>query len=327
MTNNFSVSKDGLVGDELNSLTPASITNRLSKFVILDHAFNVERFHPDQAKIVYNVAAELVMKVSSLIGNLFVSQGYNLTLFRPSVTAFDFATKPTLPNLQATFRAFQVLGIVNLFTGRKNSKMFDSKVNANTVKPLNWFGCIYLALNGSKELTGLGSRHGYILGFPFNVAVIDTFHPTDFWQIDRISVELELQWIPDGLFVMLALELGIVGPTLKEVLVGFLQVHQGLLQNLSVTLFEPNMLNFEYFGKIGCTIVVVQAATRFLVVLFSNMTVVVVHKAGATKLNRKFFLLFSVRVDAELKRFANQHNAWIIQENYKLVNSCQLQHV
>ena len=311
MLDNLAIGPTSLIGDKLNELAPTGVTDRLSEIVISNHALDVQVFQAYRSVVINDMAAKLVVKVSSLIRYLFVSDCNNLTLFSPAVTAFHFATQATLTNLQATFRAFQVLGVVNLFTGRKNGEVLDSKVNTYRIVSLNGFRRLNLALDGHKEFAGLGFRHGYILGFSFNVAMIDTLNPAYLWQIDSIGTELETLWVSDRLLIVLALELGIVGPTFKEILVGFLQVHQGLLKYLAISLTEKVFLNFENFRKVGCTIVVVQAAICFFVILFSNVAVMVVHKAGATKLNREFLLLLKVWIDAKLKRFADQHITWI----------------
>ena len=307
MLDNLAIGPTSLIGDKLNELAPTGVTDRLSEIVISNHALDVQVFQAYRSVVINDMAAKLVVKVSSLIRYLFVSDCNNLTLFSPAVTAFHFATQATLTNLQATFRAFQVLGVVNLFTGRKNGEVLDSKVNTYRIVSLNGFRRLNLALDGHKEFAGLGSRYGQILCGSFHCTVIDTSNPTYFGQVNPACTELEALRIPDRLLVVLALELGIVCPTFKEILVGFLQVHQGLLKYLAISLTEKVFLNFENFRKVGCTIVVVQAAICFFVILFSNVAVMVVHKASIPELTQQFFLLCLIGVDPKLKRFANLH--------------------
>jgi len=107
--------------------------------------------------------------------------------------------------------------------------------------------------------------------------------------------------------VMLRLEVRVLGPSLEEVDIGTVKVLQCLLQDLAIGFFQPGIVGLENINQVRRTVVVVQACASVQVVSFAYCPIVIVDKSGMTELNRQRLALRLVRIDAKIKRLADDH--------------------
>ena len=160
---------------------------------------------------------------------------------------------------------------------------------------------------GVNEIfAGLGFRHSAILHLAFHRSVENSPNPSYLGQIDPIALNLEALWIPDGLLVVFAFEVGVLGSTFKKVDVGTLQISQIFLQYLGISITKPGS-NLLEFGERPVRIGVCQSLAGFPICLSAQVKCPVVDKSTVPKLNCQSFLLFRIRIDAIAKAFANQH--------------------
>lgn len=109
-----------------NELTPTGIMNMSLQIVsiILDHLLNLQVFIRDQVIVIYKLSRQLMLKISSLIGDLPMQARKPLS----NLPAFAFRIL-TLNFLQPLFRSFKIFRILNSFTIGKHSKISQSEIN------------------------------------------------------------------------------------------------------------------------------------------------------------------------------------------------------
>ena len=144
------------VFDKVDELVPTGISNGFSQVVIFQHAIDVETLKGDHAEVINQGAAQFVVKVLALVGDLLMDGGYSMTSFSPAVTALDFAGKTALADLQAPFTDLEVLGLFNLFASAERGKGGQPQVNPDFVRDPLRCDMFDFALNGDEIFTGLG---------------------------------------------------------------------------------------------------------------------------------------------------------------------------
>ncbi len=293
-----------------NKLRPSGVRDSLSQALMLDQARNIQRFKSDYAKIINQLATELMLEVFALVGNLFMDFSNGQARFLSAVAAFNLSAKATLPNLQTPFGLVQMLGLLMVRTITQLDKGFQAQINPD----LGRFGFlgfdIHLTLNRDEVAPALGFRDGAILHLAFNCAMKNTLDPTDFGQVNAFPVEFEALGVANRLVSVLAVKVGIVCPTRKEVHVRAIKVFERLLQDLTIRLFEPGIVHLEAVSQVSGAIVVSQARARVQVVAFTHRAIVIVDETRRTELLNKRGLLGLIRVDSALERFADQH--WLV---------------
>jgi len=294
---------------EANELAPTGIADGFGKVVVLDHASHVQRLKRDRAKPIDQFSTQFVLEVFSLIGYPFVQDGNGQTGMVAMLGTLNLATQSALPNRQSSLAAVQVPGLFDLLACTQGGKGGQSQVNAHGQGLGCWVWYFHLYLNADKVATGLGSRYGAILHQAINGAMEDGFDPAHFGQVDPSIVDFETLRIADTLFVVLAVEVWVVGTAFKEVDVRPIQVFQGLLQGLTVGFLQPGIVNLELLGQVVGAIVVGQARTAINVEAFTHSAVMVVHKARRAELFGEFSLLAIIRIQAKLKGFLGLHSA------------------
>ena len=301
------------VFDKVDELIPTGVRNGFGKIVVFHHAADVETFKSNSLEAINDGSAQFMVKVLPLVGDLLMDGSDNQLGFATAVAALDLARKPPLANLQTAFAGVEVFGLFDLLASAKRSESGQAQVNTDSGARWARFlfsGVIFnFALDGDEVFACLGFRHGNVFHLPFNFAMENDPHPADFRQIDTTTFHLEALRIADGLLVKLALKGGIAGASLKKVFVRFIQVHQGLLDDLTVSLFQPGMIDLQPFGQVVSAIIVGQARCGFLIVFFSHMAVMIVDKATTTELAIQFVPLFTIRVNPKLKGFLDHCSA------------------
>ena len=291
------------VPDKGDELRPSGIADGLCQVAILDHAFDVQIFKGDDAIFSHQSFAQFVVKVPALIGYPFVQPGDLEALLFPVGRPFDLARQSTLFSGKSFLSLSQMFGIVYLFAGAEGGKVFETQVNADMSTFIVRFVYLHLTLYRDVILTALGFRDGAIFHLAFNRTVEDGLDPTDFGQVDFRTFDFEALRVADRLFSSLGFELGVLGPTLKKILVGDVQVFDLRLQDLTIGLLKPFGLRLTFkLCDLFLDRVIAQATARFFVVGFASNQTPIVDKPSVSKLDCQSVLLFSIRFEPILKR-------------------------
>lgn len=317
----------GFVAEEHDELTPTGVGDRLCQLAILDHALDVQVFQADSPVLVDQLAAQLVVEVSPLIGDPFVVDGQPMSSFRPAVRALLLAAQSALSNLETPLCSPQVLGGFHLVALGCGDEIDQPQVDAEHSGPGAGIVKLDLTLDADVELAALGSRNGAVLHLAFQGAMGDDLDPTDLGQIDSVAFQLEplgiakrLDGVPgfepgksSGLAV-LAGPLALVrwpGALLahaEPVVVGTLQVLEGLLQDLTVSLGEPDVVGLLLeHSQQGRGRFIAQALAGFLVDLVAQGEEVIVDESSMAELNPQFSLLRLIGVDAKPEALSALH--------------------
>ena len=312
-------------GDELR---PTDIADGLRQFAILDHAFDVQIFKGDDAIFSYQSFAQFVVKVPALIGYLVVQPGDLEALLLPIGRSLDLARQSPLRSSKSFLGLSQVLGIINLFAGTEGGKVLDTQVDADMPTVIVRFVYLKLALYRDVILTALGFRDGTVFHLAFDGSVEDSLDPAHLGQVDFRAFDFEALRVSDRLFSSLGFELGVFGPTLKEVGVGFVQVLNFRLQNLTISLLKPFGLRLTFkLCDLFLDRVIAQATARFFVMGFASSQTPIVDKPSVSKLDCQSVLLFSIRFEPILKHlFDLQYTVLPLLEsqNLQLRQTCSV---
>ena len=129
-----------------------------------------------------------------------------------------------------------------------------------------------------------------------------------------VGVQSEVLRHTKGLFIVLALEVGERGATREEVLVGGIQILQGLLERLRVDFPQPFgfrllLQRHQGVGGIGVVQALLLLALMRGVVVHPLAQEVIVDKPRTPELSRQPDALLDVRVEAELEGLMPEHGA------------------
>lgn len=296
------------VAKELPERPPAAITNRLGKAMIFEHPTDIKVLDLDMPVLVYKLPTQLMQKVFTLTGYLFVHPGHLQSGLVTPLATFFAATKTALQTLKSTLGRSQILRVVYLFACAEYGKMLKAKVNAKRWPFVGWLRYFYLTLNRDEILTALGFRDGTVFHLAFKGAVEDGTYPTDFGQKDTATLYLEILGVTDRLRMVLAFEVRIFCAAFKEVHKGAVKVFERLLQHLSSSLFKPRRgAKFLEQGKHLAQVIVVNTFAIFGIVGLSSSQPPIVNETGMAELNRQGRLLFGIRIDAVLKCLFDFH--------------------
>jgi hypothetical protein len=120
-----------LVLEEGDKLRPAGIGDGFGQSMIGQHALDMQRLQRDGAVGIDQFPANLMMKISSLIGDPFMLDRHPVPGFVSVTAAFLLATQAPLANPQQPFLLSQMARIVYLLARRQGQKMGQSQVDAN----------------------------------------------------------------------------------------------------------------------------------------------------------------------------------------------------
>lgn len=269
MTHYFNTGPSRFVLNEGDKLRPTGIANRLGEGMVFDHAFDIQTFQADAAKLIDDLATQFVVKVFTSIRDLLVGGSDDPACLIPTVAFLRFTAKASLSNLEQSFRFAQVLWRFFLRGSRftvEDRKVFQAEIDAHIVRLSRGLNVRFnFALNGDEIFTGLGFRHGAVFHLAFNPTMTTDFYPSDFGQVNLATLKLEVLWkarpVGTRLLVKLASmgwvavggnPLGAIFARLlswwrqcailmiaEKVLKSLIQVFQRLLQNLRIGLFQP----------------------------------------------------------------------------------------
>lgn len=305
-----------LVVEFPHKLRPASVANGLGKAMVLYHPLDIQVLNSNQLVRFYQLPAKLVSKVAALVGYLLVQLSHLQPGLIPAFTAFLSFAQLALVSGKTAFGLAQVLGIRESLPVTGNGKVLKSQVKADLPTLIDRGINFLLHLNRGEILTALGSRYGKVFHNAFNQAVQDNLDPTDFGNVQLVTVNLETLREPAGLLTVLLFEVREFSPLIKEVAIGGIEVAKCLLRSLRIHIFEPVVISLLFeFGKLQGSTVVGQALAGFGVGINALTKEVVVHKAATAKLLRQLVLLLIIRVNPVLVSAFDIHS-------YKYITNC-----
>ncbi len=287
-------------------LRPTDITNGLGKAMVFDHPLHIQVFNGNELIILYQLATKFVKEVLPLVGYFFVLASYLYSSFIPSITPLLSFRHSALQSGQPFLRLTKILGSREVLTIGGNSKILQSQIKANLTPLIGWFINFLLYLDGGEIFTTLGSRYGKVFHCTFNWTMQDYFNPAYlgdkylFIPSRYFVIDLKSLGKLARLLTMLLFEGWEVSMFIEKVIVGYVKIAYCHLQGLGMCLIQPNVLRFFLeFSQHLLGIVIIQAFTRFSVIVSSLSQKMVINKATCTKLPGEVGLLFSIWVKSE----------------------------
>jgi hypothetical protein len=129
---NFRPSTFGLVAEDVDEAGPASVGNRTSKRVVLEHVEYVQALHPDQPMRPDQFQSGLMMMFTSEIGDANVDSSDFCGCFAPIFSSSLATADDTLSDAQGRQFTFQVTRILNADTIGRGQEGFKANVNADS---------------------------------------------------------------------------------------------------------------------------------------------------------------------------------------------------
>ncbi len=251
-------------------LTPAHITDAFSKTVVLEHVLDRKTLDTYDLVFAYDLSRELMLVVSSAVGNLLMNASDLQTSLIPILRALFLLGMPTLGFGQFLFVFGKELGIaVGVPIGGDDHRLQPQVKSYHLRRDFQGFDVLFyqdgdeIAVSlifGNSDATGLTS----IGQGPM---------PRDIQRSIHLGKGESLP-IPDKciasigsrLLIPLLFELGILCAPFKEIAKGTIQVAKGLLECHRRNIVEPTrlFLLLEQHQALGCAFVV-QTLTMLVV--------------------------------------------------------------
>jgi hypothetical protein len=223
------------------------------------HPLDVEGLHGQQPMLLDQGPAHFVLVVGPAVDDLLMLASNQLPLALPSSTAFLPPREASLQPAQPPFSSNQVAGIDQFTTIRQDRKVFQPQVKAVLTASADRIRLLYFDLEAGIVATALGSRYGHILQLTFQRPMKDGLDPADLRQVAALGIQICLYplRVADRLLASTASETRISRPSLEEVLLGSIQVFEGLLQYLTVGFPEPLMFGISFeFSQQSCRVLI-----------------------------------------------------------------------
>src|SRR5665648_220102 len=111
-------------------LTKTGIADSLSKFMVLLHPHNVQRFHSNGLVFAQKSVGLLVLEIVSLVGDFFMDLSKLFYGFSSVVRSFQFPAYSPLESFQTAQRCFQEFRVCYFRPGGNDRKVLDPEVYA-----------------------------------------------------------------------------------------------------------------------------------------------------------------------------------------------------
>ncbi len=236
--------------------TPRDIADGLGKVVVLNHAFDIERFNGDQIKTADKIGGQLVAPIQTHISNASMETSHLQSLLSSVVRARLFARKLFLFLLQTIKSRAVVPGVVVLLPLAGNHCVGEPQVQTNAPARLRQGGDVELDREADKVSPGRVLRNRYrrwVCAIGQGAAPTNTKGFGLFGQVDTRSPdhatghETERRFRKLGrLLVVLTLETGMFGSLLEEVGVGCREVPERLLKGYARDVAQPCVLGLSF---------------------------------------------------------------------------------
>ena len=296
----------------INELIPASVSNGLSKMVILNHVSDSEVFNMYRLVIADKFSACLMKEVASLIGNLLMLHGKSMNCFDSGIRAFNFSGYRSLKSFESLLCFTKILRWFDNLTVRCGDESLDSEVNTDFVSRILWLWNIQCAENGSVVFPGSTMRDSDRLHNSFNWSMNPDPNPWALRNGEFISIERPMLRDGKGLLISFLLEVWELSAFIEEVVVCNVQVTKCLLQRLGINFFEP--FKFKHLFELrqqGRGILIGQ--TFLFCVLICGIEInalpeeIVIYEADTAKMSGKYRLLFLIWIYSVFECFMYVH--------------------
>lgn len=283
---------------------PSYIRDGFSKLVIFDHILNSQALDANHLVFVNNARRELMLVISSPILDTSMNTGNFETGFVPVLRSLLFLGMPTLGFCQPLLILSKIAGIADTFTRGKSNHRLNAKIETNHFVDHRQGLHILLYQDRDKiavgTILGDGDRTGLsILGE--RSMPVDIQGSIHFCQSQCGPIPLQsVSGVGSRLRMLLFLERGVFGTSLKEVLETFVQVPERLLKRHARDICEPRILFLEVRQQ-SSKIVVGKLHPAF-VGSGTHVESPIIDEAAAPERLRKETLLFIGRIEPILVR-------------------------
>jgi len=296
-----------LVGKTSNELAPASIGNRLSQAVIMQHTARIDVFYTDDPKLAHNLMRKLVGKVRPSIGDTLMDMSHNL--FSPSSLRCSLVQPGQLSlSPSQSFLVYpEEAGIGDSFTSRERSERFQSNINSNSL-----FGLWQRAIRPFRgqtdkpftsrcSLNGTDVNSSYCpMNFSFDIANLRKGDNI----VSRREAKLRIgkAIIPTSAFEAWITSLLTCFNPPEEGLKCQINPHSYILEDLGVDIRKTISFLFQ-FGYRNCLGVVIQGFLFLLPSVFAFLKQVVIQPATFIQCRTHQMFLVRSRIETILECF------------------------
>ena len=283
-----------------DKLTPSHIADRFCKAVVLDHVLDCQTLHADHLVFVNDAGGELVLIVMSTIIDTGMHTGDFEACFLSVLRSLLFLGMPTLSFCQPLLIHSKEFWVSDTLTSGEDDHRLQPQVKSNHLRrDFQWLDRLFnqdgdkvavRAILGDRDRTGF-STFGKI---SMEVNIQGSIHLR---KSDMYSIPLEgVGCIGSRLAMLLFLEVGILSPSLKEVLEGSIQVSEGLLNGDGRDISQPGVLLLE-IREHSSKIVVEELFPVFPIGDCAGMESPIVDEASTTKRLSKDDPLLNSRIE------------------------------
>lgn len=298
--------------EHINKRIPPTITDRLSKAMILDHIFDGKAFNMNSLVFANKLFACFMKKVLPLIRDLFMLPRKICDSFLSTVRTFDFSGYAFLKPSKPFFRFAEKLRWLNHFGFGRGNKGLDTEVEPNFTAHIGRLRNIQLAKDRGVIFPRrcFGNSNG--LHNAFNCSMKYDLNALTFRDIKSIIFNIKSLWNSKGLFVLFLFEVRKFGTFVKEIVIGYIEITQRLLKRLSINLSKP--VRFALVFKLSkCKGCIMVRQALLVIALIGSIIVnalseeIVIYKSNATKMFFKNLALYSIRIYSEFEGFIDFH--------------------
>ena len=293
-------------------LTPSDIRDGFCQRVVFDHMLDLQTLDTYDLVFAYDASRELVLIVSSSIGNLLMDASDFETSLVPVLGAFFLFRMPSLCFRKLLFIRGREFGVTMRLSIGGDHHRLQAQIQSNRLRS-NFQGLdVFFYQDGNKVAVSFIFGDGDAPGL---TSIGQGTMPRDFQRSIHLG-QGEMMPLPGkgvagiggSLLVPFLFEGGIVSSPFKEVAKGFLEMSEGLLEYDRRNLIEPNglFLFLEGDQTPGCAFVG-QPLTTLIVRVSPLAQGPVIDIAATPKGLRQEVLLFITRIEAILIGFLLLH--------------------
>ena len=278
-----------------DKLTPSDITDGFCQTVIFDHVLDGQTLDANHLVFVYDASRKFVLVVTPTVIDTSMNTGHLAASFLPVLGTFLFLGMPTLGFCQFLLITGIELGVPDSLTCGEDHHRFQAQVKTNLGSGEREWLNLFLKEYGDKVAIGTVLGDGDRAWFEIcgECTVEGDGKRLIHFGKGELTIRGEAEGCPNvggRLRVAPFLERGILGTSLKEVLVGTVQVTKGLLQWNSRNISKPRVLLLQV-GQHGREVVIGQLLPMLEVGSFAGGKPPVVDEAATSERLRKDTLL------------------------------------
>ena len=295
----------GLVFQLPHQFRPSDIADGFGKAVVLDHILDCKALDAYDLVLAYELGRELVLVISSSIGNPFMKACHFETSLISILGTFFLLRMPSLRSCQFLFVFGKVLGVVIGLSLGGDDHAFESQIKPDHLWSHRQGFDLFFHQDRHKVTVGFifGDGDGRRLGiFGQGTRPDDSERLLHLGKGEVCSIPLESRdRVLSRLQMAFLLEAGVIRSPLEEVTKGFIQMTKGLLRRNARYLIEPRGFRLLLEDGQGSRGVVIRNAPLLLIVGIGTQTQCpVIDVATTPKGPSKKSLLLVGRVDSIL---------------------------